>query len=114
MNNKICTGMAIVGITEKMFLDVASYIAVISDMVIKNNCPHIAPELIQGLRKATETSVNGISNVEAKRVLTKYIESFIGLIESGIKDIKELMEESLLEYDNALEEMNTYFIGLCQ
>ena len=114
MNSKIFTGMAIVGVTEKMFLDVSSYIAVISDMVVKNDCAEVAPKLIEGLRNITNKTTDKIDNIDAKNVLTNYIESYIELTESGIEENKERMQEALLSYDKSLEEMNGYFIGLCK
>ena len=106
--------MAIVGVTEKMFLDVSSYIAVISDMVVKNDCAEVASKLIDGLRNITNKTTDKIDNIDAKNVLINYIESYIGLIESGIEEDKVKMQKSLIQYDKALEEMSTYFIGLCR
>ena len=114
MINKLYAGMAIAGITEKMFLDVSSYIAVISDMVVKNNCYDVAPKLIEGLRKILSDNTDMIYDAEAKKLLTSYIESYIKLVESGIDDTEEVMKEAIIKYDESMKVMKTYFIGLCQ
>ena len=105
--------MAVAGVTEKVFLDVASYIAVISDMVIEDQCYNISPDLIRGLRETVDKHIN-LVNTETKEVITKYIESFIKLIESGIENIKEIMDEAILNHDKALYEMGTYFSSLAK